>query len=150
MKKKIIRFSLIGAPIGVTIGILITILISLIYGDGNYYPVVPELIGQCGSEVNAVLVQTVCTLIYGAMWGGASVVWEIDEWSILRQTLTHLLVTSVGTFPFAWLMYWMQHSVTGALGYFGIYFLIYFGIWAAQYGAVKKRLKQINKKLKSV
>ena len=63
MKKKILLYALIGAPVGVTVGTVITILISLTAGDGNFYPVVPSLIEKCGNELNAVIVQTVCLLI---------------------------------------------------------------------------------------
>lgn len=148
MRKKIVCRCLIGAPIGVTIGMLITVLISYIYGDGMYYPVAPALIEMSGNEINAVSLQMICMLFYGAVWGGVSVIWEKDEWSILRQTLTHLLITSAGTFPFAWLMHWMEHSIVGALGYFGIYFVIYFVIWISQYMAIRKKLKQINQRIR--
>ena len=43
MKKRILCRALIGAPIGLAISTAITIFSSLIYGDGNYYPVVPVL-----------------------------------------------------------------------------------------------------------
>ena len=46
MKKRILCRALIGAPIGLAISTAITIFSSLIYGDGNYYPVVPALVEQ--------------------------------------------------------------------------------------------------------
>ena len=49
MKKRILCRALIGAPIGLAISTAITIFSSLIYGDGNYYPVVPALVEQCGN-----------------------------------------------------------------------------------------------------
>ena len=73
MKKKVLLRCLLGAPIGLAIGTIVTIIISLTVGDGVYYPVVPKLITDCGNEMNAVLLQAVCSLIYGAAWGGASV-----------------------------------------------------------------------------
>ena len=53
MKKRILCRALIGAPIGLAISTAITIFSSLIYGDGNYYPVVPALVEQCGNEINS-------------------------------------------------------------------------------------------------
>ena len=44
MKKRILCRALIGAPIGLAISTAITIFSSLIYGDGNYYPVVRQCI----------------------------------------------------------------------------------------------------------
>ncbi len=147
MKKKVIIRCLIGAPIGLALSTIITIAISLTLGDGHYYAVVPELIADCGTEINAVLLQAICSLLYGAAWAGASLIWEIDDWSILRQTVTHLIVCSLCTFPIAYFMHWMNHSVLGVLSYFGIFFAIYFAIWFSQYMAIKKRIQQINSKV---
>ena len=117
MKKKVAIRCLIGAPIGVAINTIITIAISLIVGDGRFYAVVPELIADCGTEINAVLLQTICSLLYGAAWAGASIIWEVDNWSILRQTTTHLIICSLCTFPIAYFMRWMNHSILGILSF---------------------------------
>lgn len=148
MKKKIWVRCFIGAPIGLAISTVITIVISLIVGDGRFYAVVPELIADCGTEINAVLLQAMCSLLYGAAWAGASMAWEMEDWSILRQTVTHLIVCSLATFPMAYFMRWMNHSIFGVLTYFGIFFAIYLVIWLSQYFAVKKRIQQINTKVR--
>ena len=75
MKKKVILRCLIGAPIGLSISFIITLIISVIINKGEYYPVMPKLTALCGNELNAVVIQTVCSLIYGAAFGGASVIW---------------------------------------------------------------------------
>lgn len=147
MKKKIILRCLFGAPAGLCISYLITIVISLIQGDGNYYPVVPELIAECGNEINAVLIQAVFSLLYGAAWAGSSVFWELESWSLLRMTVTHLIVCSAATFPIAYLMRWMPRNVIGILIYFGIFFGLYIVIWISQYQAIKKRIRQMNEKV---
>lgn len=144
MKKKVAIRCLIGAPIGLAISNLIAIVISVIVGDGRFYAVAPELIADYGTEINAVLLQTICSLLYGAAWAGASIIWEVDNWSILRQTITHLIICSLCTFPIAYFMRWMNHSIFGVLSYFGIFFAIYFIIWMSQYMAIKKRIQQIN------
>ena len=72
MKRKVLLRCLIGAPLGLAISVMITIIISIIMNDGVYYAVVPELVHDCGNELNAVLLQTVLSLIYGAAWAGAS------------------------------------------------------------------------------
>jgi hypothetical protein len=61
MKKRILCRALTGAPIGLAISTVITIFYSLIYGDGNYYPVVPALVEQCGNEINAVVAQMIAS-----------------------------------------------------------------------------------------
>lgn len=147
MKKKLFRRCLLGAPLGLAISTAVTIAISYAAGGGAYYAVVPELSADCGSEINAVLFQAVLSLIYGAAWAGASVIWEIERWSLLKQTLVHLLICSAATFPIAYFARWMPHNAAGIALYFGIFFTIYLVIWLSQYFAVKKRVKQINEKL---
>lgn len=147
MKKKVLTRCLLGAPQGVAISVFITIMISLGIGDGSYYAVVPQLAADCGSEINAVLLQTVFSLIYGAAWGGASEIWENESWSLLRQTATHLCVCSVASLPIAYLLRWMDHSLSGIIAYFGIFFGIYLFIWLMLYLSIRRRVKQINKKV---
>ncbi|MBQ9136871.1 MAG: DUF3021 domain-containing protein [Lachnospiraceae bacterium] len=150
MKKELIKRCFAGAPIGFTICVGITIVISLIVGDGTYYPVVPELIKICGSEVNAVLVQAIVGLLYGAMFGGTSLIWEMEKWSLLRQTITHLLIVSITTIPIAYFMHWMNHSILGVLAYMGTFFAIYAIIWISIYLSIRNKLNKINAKVKSV
>ena len=99
MKKKVILRCLIGAPIGLSISFMITLIISVIINKGEYYPVVPQLTALCGNELNAVIIQAVCSLIYGAAFGGASAIWEVESWSLLKQTVIHCLVISVSMLP---------------------------------------------------
>ena len=148
MKKEILKRSLFGAPLGIAIGVIITIIISLTVGDGRFYAVVPELVNDMGSEINAVILQTVLSMVYGAAWAGASVVWDAEGWSLLKMTLVHLAIASVATFPIAFFARWMPHTLTGILLYIGIFLLIYAGIWVSQYSAMKKRVKELNEKIK--
>lgn len=148
MKKKVLLRCLLGAPLGLAISTTITIVISLTVGDGNYYPVVPELAAACKSEVSAVLLQAIFSLLYGAAWAGASAIWEMENWSLLRQTVTHLVICSLATFPVAYLMRWMKHTTGGILLYFGIFWVIYLVVWLSQYAAMKKRVAAINQKIR--
>ena len=147
MKKKILFRCLIGAPLGLAISTIITICISFAQGDGHYYAVVPELIRDCGSEINAVALQAVCSLFYGAAWAGASLIWEADGWSLLKMTVIHLVICSLATFPIAYFMRWMEHSFSGIILYFGIFLAVYALIWIAQYSSMKRKIDEINRNL---
>ena len=149
MKKKILLRCLLGAPIGLAISTLITIMISLIVGDGRYYAVVPEAVSDYGTEIRAVLIQAVFSALYGAAFGGASLVWETD-WSLLRMTLTHLLICSAATFPIAYAMRWMEHSPGGILTYIAIFAAVYMFIWIVMYGGIKRRLRAMNERVREI
>ena len=60
MKKKIINRGLLGFPLGIAIGYIVSILVSLYAGDGMFHFAKPELVEKVGSELNAVILQTVC------------------------------------------------------------------------------------------
>ncbi len=137
---------LVGAPVGLAISTAITIAISLAMGKGEYMAVVPELIDDFGTEINAVVIQALCSMLYGAAFAGASVVWDTD-WSLSKMTAVHLLICSAATFPIAYLMRWMDHTAGGILLYFGVFLLIYLTIWVIQYVQIRKSVVALNKKV---
>ena len=65
----------------------------------------------------------------GAMFGGMSVIWELDSWRILKQTVVHFAVISVVTVPVAYITEWMHHSILGAIIYFSIFAFCYASVW---------------------
>lgn len=149
MRKEILKRCLFGMPIGLASSTVITILISVFVGDGAYHAVVPAFAQQMGGELNAVLLQAGLSMIYGAAWAGASVIWDAEKWSLLKMTLVHLLVTTLATFPIAYFARWMPHNATGVMLYIGIFVVIYIGVWLGQYGAMKKRIQAMNAKLQN-
>lgn len=144
MKKKIIERSLIGAVIGIVIGNMIAIVTSLIWGQGYYSPCEPIFIQEMGSEINAVIVQTLLTAILGAAYAGSSVIWEIDDMSIAKQTGLFFLVTSLAMFPIAYVTHWMEHTFMGFIIYFSVFVGIFIVIWLSQYVMWKKQIHEIN------
>ena len=147
MKKKVFVRALLGAPIGLTISTFISMFISAIIGDGQFYAVPPGLEAECGGELNAVLLQAACSMLFGAAWTGAYAIWENDRWSLLRQTVTHLMVCSVFALPIAWFMHWIPRNAVGLLGYIASFLAIYGIFWLTQYLNMKKRIQQLNKKI---
>lgn len=147
MKKNVILRLILGATAGVFISLLITIIISYTMGDGKFYPVVPELVNDMGNEINAVTLQTLLSLLYGAVWGLASLIWENEKWSLLKQTIANFTLTTSATIIVAFTLRWMIRSVVGVLGYLFIFVAVYFLIWISIYLVNKKKVKEINKKL---
>lgn len=142
MKRKIVLRSLLGFPLGLAIGYMITIIISLIFADGYYYPCVPELITTMESEINAVLLQAFLFGVLGSGFAAASVIWEIEDWGLVKQTGIYFLIVSVIMMPIAFVTHWMEHSMKGILSYFGIFFIIFVAIWIIQYAIAKHNVKK--------
>ncbi len=147
MKKKILLRSILGFPIGLAIGYAITIILSLIWANGYYAPCVPELIVIMGSEINAVLLQAFLCGILGMGFGASSIIWEIENWGLVKQTGIYFLIISVIMIPIAYVTYWMEHSLKGILSYFGIFASIFVGIWIIQYIIAKNNVKKMNETL---
>ncbi len=147
MKKKIITRSLLGFPLGITIGYVITIVLSLIWAKGYYSPCVPQLIDLMGNEIKAVVLQALLCGILGAGFGGASAIWEIDNWSLVKQSGIYFLTVSIIMMPTAYFTYWMEHSVKGFLSYFGIFALIFAVIWIVQFFVGRHNVSRMNEKL---
>lgn len=148
MKKKILFRSLLGAPIGVLVSLIITIIFSLSMGNGEYFPAPHELIVWCGGNATiAVIVQTICSLFVGAVCGGSSVIWEIEKWSLLKQTLIHFVVIAVPFFGIGYILNWMPHYLYGALGYVGGFVVVYLLMWCSIYFSIKAKIKKMNKRL---
>lgn len=80
--------------------------------------------------------------------GASAVIWQIEKWSLLRQTVTHLAIIAVVTFPIAYLMHWMEHSVGGVIGYMALTFAIYAVIWAAILLRIHRRIKRLNAEIR--
>ena len=147
MKKKIFLRGLLGFPIGITIGYLITIFISLIWGQNHYSPCVPELVDAVGSEINAVILQAFLCGLLGTGFGMASIVWEAEDWGIVKQTGIYFLIISLVMLPVAYLTYWMEHSIKGFFIYFGIFALIFIIIWIFQFDVGRNNVKKLNESL---
>lgn len=148
MKKEIIRRIVVGLMTGIAVSYLITIGISISLCDGNYYPCVPSLVERFGSETTAVIVQTVLSALLGAGFAGSSLIWEKDDWSLLKQTGIYFAIVTVLMMTVAYVCEWMEHSVIGALSYFAIFFAIFVIAWVIRYSVWKIRIAKIKKKLK--
>lgn len=144
MKKQMIKRGLFGFPVGIAIGFVITVIISACVGDGNYYPVTPELTAAMGNELNAVILQTVLCGVMGAGFAMASIIWELDSWSLPKQSGIYFLLACILILPIAYIANWMEHSAVGFLSYVGIFVAIFIAVWLAQYLSWKRKIKKMN------
>lgn len=147
MKKKILIRAFLGALIGIVISYLITIVISAVIGDGAFYPCVPSFAECYGNEVTAVIIQTIFSAVLGGGFSMASLIWEMDDWSLLKQTGVYFVIITILMMTVAYICEWMEHSLRGVLSYFGIFFAIFVVIWIIRYFSWKIRISKIKEKL---
>ena len=147
MKKQVILRGLLGVPLGIAMSTVIGLMISVVLANGRYAPCAPSLVLSAGNELNAMLVQTLLSGLLGATFGASSVIWELDRWSLFKQTGTYFSITSFVMMAVAYFSYWMEHSIRGLIIYFIIFVGIFIFVWLVQYLIWKKRIKRINEKL---
>lgn len=107
----------------------------------------PELAEALGNEIRAVILQALLCGLLGAGFAASSVIWEMESWSLVRQTGVYFLIISLIMLPIAYASYWMEHSVAGLLSYFGVFVLIFAVIWGVQFAIGKRNVKKMNEKI---
>lgn len=148
MKKKLIQRGLLGFPLGIAIGYVITVIVSICIGDGLFYPVNLKLVNMMGNELNAILFQTALSGIMGTGFAMASVIWEIDSWSLAKQSGIYFAIACMVMLPISYFANWMPHSTGGILSYVGIFVAIFLFTWLVQYSVLKRKVKKMNEGIK--
>lgn len=147
MKKQILLRGLRAFPIGVGIGHAITIVASLHWGQGYYVPCAPALTEMIGSQSWAAAFQAVLCGLLGSSFGASSVIWEIDRFSIAKQSGLYFLINALVMMPIAYVSRWMEHSLSGFLQYFGGFAAIFAIIWFFEYWLWRQKVRRMNARL---
>ena len=145
--KKIVSRVLYSFPIGISCSVGISLFLSLLFGEGKYYPFAASLVFFTGSEVKAMLLQTMLSGILGSVFGGMSFIWEIERWSILKQTAVYFLSVSIPMMGISYLLYWMEHSLNGFLLYFLIFVMVFFVVWLFNFAIYWFKVRRMNRDL---
>ena len=96
------------------------------------------------NEINAVILQTALCSLIGIGFSAASVIWEIDTWSLAKQSGIYFLIISIIMFPSAYFANWMEHTLVGFLSYAGIFIAIFFVVWISIYLSCKHKINKMN------
>ena len=81
---------------------------------------------------------------YMSGFAAASVIWELDSWSLAKQSGVYFLIISVIMLPIAYVTNWMKHTVLGILSYVAIFAAIFVVVWLSQYLLWKRKIKKMN------
>lgn len=149
--KKIIKRFISGSVLGISIGYLITLIISVIKGQGIYYGASPQLISVFGSEINAMIVQTLASMLIGGVYSSSSYIFDGTNYSITKQTILHFLITTPVYLIMGYLCcWWSLSSLIEIISFIGIYVVIYIIIWIVFYLYWKNKLSKLNEEIKKI
>ena len=147
LKKEAVKRAIMGFIYGVFIGQTILILESLMAHDGNFYPVAASLVELAGTKIGAVIIQYFLTGIIGTTFAATTVLFEIDNWSLLKQTIIHFIITSIVMYIAGFLCGWFPHKLSSTLIWFGIFIVIYVIFWISFSSYYKNKVKKMNEAL---
>ena len=147
LKKEAVKRAIMGFIYGVFIGQTILILESLMARDGNFYPVAASLVNLAGTKIGAVIIQYFLTGIIGTTFAATTVLFEIDSWSLLKQTIIHFIITSIVMYTAGFLCGWFPHKLSSTLIWFGIFIVIYVIFWISFSSYYKSKVKKMNEAL---
>ena len=134
-KKQIILMSVIGAAMGIGIWFL------MLLGHN------PNALSDGSKSIGFFLLNILLSAVFGALCMGSSAVYNIEEWGILRATVTHFIIVfasfntialPLGWFSFGSIEYRIIHAVM---------IVVYFLIWLIQYLIYKHKVDELNREL---
>ena len=146
--KTIFKRFVIGSFIGISISHLISLIISIILGHENYQGASPQLIASFGNEINAMVVQTLASMVLGGVFSAASYVFDRTYYSITKQTIIHFLITTPVYLAISYYLGWSSKSLKGFLLTLIIYTFIYIVIWLTVYLYWKQKVAKLNNDIK--
>ena len=147
IKKAVSKRAILGFIYGVFIGQTILIIESLFMRDGNFYAVSASLLELAGTKIAAVIIQYFLTGIIGLTFASTTVIFEMDEWSLLRQTITHFIITSIVMYVAGFLCGWFPHTVGSTLAWVGVFVVVYLIFWICFSLYYKNKVKKMNEAL---
>lgn len=147
MKNKFFSHIIPGIVISHTINFTINLITSLIANDGHFNFLVPGFVERVGNEITAVVINAVLLTVFGAIYGYAGTIFEREDWSLMRQTVTHFLALIVTFILIGYYLMWLPQDFGTLLSALILFIIIYALIFFFIYRSVKKQITDANKKL---
>ncbi|PFK47949.1 permease [Bacillus cereus] len=86
--------------------------------------------------------------IVGIIFSFASLVFEREEWNMLKQTIIHFIILLGTLLPIAIWVGWVPAQIGPIFIFIGSFILIYFIIWCIMAMYWKNKIKELNNGLK--
>jgi hypothetical protein len=130
IKHKFMFRALLGMLLGMIMGIIMYVLFTPddVVMDKTYF--LFHMLGSC---------------IMGLIGYGGAIVYEFENWPLLRATFTHYIISFLTLFMISEFLGWFDHSILFVV--FIIFTIIYVAIWLTEYLLWKKEINEINKEL---
>ncbi len=142
MRKSILIRGGIGFVLGMAIGAAIPLL-SQISSGGPIQLYSDVVLARTGNPTSAIVMQLFFSGLYGMLTMGGTVAYDVEQWSLLRATVTHYLLCFVPYPMLGWLLGWFA-TVSEHLIILGIMTGIFFLIWLILYLNYRREVRKLN------
>ena len=142
------------ASIGFSLGILIVIVIEALIGyfsTGDINTYAQEMQGVSGGRPFwALMAELLTGGLLGAVGNGGAVVYEIEEWGILKATTIHLGATMLTYILVGLFNGWLTPEINLVnIIQVSVQIAVYIIIWSIEYALYKREIANLNQDIKS-
>ena len=147
MKKEVLKRAVIGFFLGMLIGNFISYISS---GRSAVPPVLvsDDLIRKAGSEMAALIVQTVLSGILGAVSFMGTIFYDLDDWGMTKTMLVHFLLILGVYFPVGFYCGWIEPDLKYILMVTGAMAFAYLIVWVIMYIRYRIETARLNQLVK--
>lgn len=141
-----------SAMLGIAIGNLSSLWFSFLFGDGAYFPMNPY--STMGKYYLGHFNGWAVMLISVVLWSSIGILFEVTgqifnkNWSLLKASIVHFLLSFSGFFPLAILSGWFPLSLEATLFFVLSFIVIYALIYGINYQIMRHNIQHINKGLR--
>lgn len=132
---------------GFSATVLVTIFIQISLTASGYEAVTADFAARFASRDTAVLVQILLIGCIGAVFAGASAVFENERWSYPVQGLVHFAVTAAVWIPVQ-LLCWKPDSIRTLFYSLAGWLFTYALTWLIQYLIVQRHIRDLNRRIR--
>ncbi|MBD8070668.1 DUF3021 domain-containing protein [Bacillus sp. PS06] len=100
------------------------------------------------ASVSVVWLNMLGSMVMGIYFGSSSLIFETENWSPLKQTIVHFVVSLLVWFPLAMFMKWLPLELLPILLGIGIFIAIYLVFWFGSYVYFKYVASEMNHSLR--
>ncbi|QHT46184.1 DUF3021 domain-containing protein [Halobacillus sp. ACCC02827] len=129
--------SFIGIFFGAFLSVLTTYAIFF-FGDVTVFQADPFIKNSLGS------------MFCGWFFSVTPLLFEIESWSLFRQTAVHFLIVTCLFFPLSAWVGWMPFTLTSLLFFIAVFLVLYGVIWLGFYLYFRHESRKLNQQLEHI
>lgn len=126
--------------LGEMFGLVFSLFFNYLYGNFSYMPSTNLLQDEFSRRpLNGMLYSVLIWAMMGILFGWGAFIFDIKQWSLVKQTIVNFIVYYIGFSILAVLAGWFSISFTNFIIFSSIFMLAYIIIWLATYYQTAKK-----------